>query len=213
MNNRSSQNKNTPKKAQLSLKQLQRLQTRLNPKSPSSTFSCEFPQIVPSMNKDLPFPLTDIQQAYWLGRQQTFVLGNIACHIYFEIVTNDLDLPRFTLALNKLIVRHDMLRAIVISEQQQCILPQVPCYEIPTVNLQNTKTLEPLYTIRKEMSHQLLTTETWPLFEIRATLLPQQRACLHFSFDILICDGRSFQIYFQESNRSKISYNIIYLQM
>src|SRR5690242_5233739 len=30
-----------------------------------------------------PFPLTDVQQAYWLGRSGAFVLGNVAAHVYF----------------------------------------------------------------------------------------------------------------------------------
>ena len=34
-----------------------------------------------------PFPLTDIQQAYWLGRSQAFELGNVATHGYREIET------------------------------------------------------------------------------------------------------------------------------
>jgi len=38
-----------------------------------------------------PFPLTDVQRAYWLGRRNYFELGNIACHGYFEFVLPELD--------------------------------------------------------------------------------------------------------------------------
>ena len=40
-----------------------------------------------------PFPLTDVQQAYWLGRSDAFDLGNIATHVYFELELPDADMP------------------------------------------------------------------------------------------------------------------------
>src|SRR5712692_8290541 len=55
-----------------------------------------------------PFPLTDLQQAYWIGRTDAVELGNIACHVYHEIDMVGLDLERFERAWQRLIARHDM---------------------------------------------------------------------------------------------------------
>ena len=41
-----------------------------------------------------PFPLTPVQQAYWLGRQQLVELGEVACHAYAELSCATLDLER-----------------------------------------------------------------------------------------------------------------------
>ncbi|MEH2080290.1 MAG: amino acid adenylation domain-containing protein [Nostoc sp.] len=160
------------------------------------------PTIAP--NPDLrsqPFPLTEVQQAYWIGRSETFELGNVPSHIYLEIESDYLDLNKFTQAWQQLIDRHDMLRAIILPDGQQQILPKVPAYEIAILNLrkQSPEIIESqLIAVREHLSHQMLPNNQWPLFEIRASLLDNQRTRLHFSFDLLICDAQSFQVLFRE---------------
>ncbi|MEJ2140341.1 MAG: amino acid adenylation domain-containing protein [Gammaproteobacteria bacterium] len=60
------------------------------------------------------FPLTDIQQAYFVGRGGDFAMGNVSTHLYIEVDATDLDLPRLERAWQKVIDRHPMLRAIVL---------------------------------------------------------------------------------------------------
>src|SRR5258708_12271600 len=48
------------------------------------------------------------------------------------------------------------------------------------------------------MSRQVLEIDQWPLFELRASLLDDQRALLHVSLDLLILDARSIQILVRE---------------
>ena len=72
-----------------------------------------FDQLVPDpAGRHQPFPLTDIQQAYWVGRDSTIELGGVGAHGYSELRMPDFDQQRFSRALNRLIVRHDMLRAV-----------------------------------------------------------------------------------------------------
>ncbi|MEH2060573.1 MAG: amino acid adenylation domain-containing protein [Nostoc sp.] len=154
--------------------------------------------IVPNRHERYqPFPLTDIQQAYWIGRNVAFELSNVATHSYREIECFNLDIERFTKAWQRLIERHDMLRAIVQPDGQQRILPQVPCYEIKVLDLRG-KSLEivasRLAEICDRMSHQVLPADQWPLFEICATLLTDHKFRLHISFDLLIGDAWSYQI-------------------
>ncbi len=148
-----------------------------------------------------PFPLTDIQQAYWMGRSGAFELGNVATHVYIEIGSSSLDLEQLSAAWQKLIERHDMLRAVVLPTGEQKILEQVPTYEIKVLDLNG---LEPevvtaqLTTVRDEMAQQVLLADQWPLFEIRATRLNKQHARLHVSLDLLMADLWTVLLLFQE---------------
>ncbi|NEP60084.1 MAG: amino acid adenylation domain-containing protein, partial [Symploca sp. SIO2G7] len=153
------------------------------------------PTIVPAPEqRHQPFSLTDIQQAYWLGRNQAFELGNIAAHSYVELESNHLNLERLNLAWQKLIDRHDMLKTVILPDGQQQILETVPNYEIEVLDLcgQPPEVVNArLESIRDRMSHEVLSAERWPLFEIRATCLEEQRIRLHLSFDALIADAWS----------------------
>ncbi len=148
-----------------------------------------------------PFPLTEIQQAYWVGRRETFELGNMASQAYWEFESYGFELERLNLTWQKLIERHDMLRAVVLSDGQQQILKQVPPYQISVLDLRGkdteTITME-LETIRQQMSFQELLTDKWPLFEVKATCFDNQRFRLHIKFDLLIVDGWSLQILMRE---------------
>jgi amino acid adenylation domain-containing protein len=147
-----------------------------------------------------PFPLNEIQQAYWLGRQQIFDLGNIATHIYIEVDCENLNLERLNQAWQKLIAHHDMLRMVVVADAQQQVLQQVPTYEIKVLDLAQeppqTITSE-LAVIREQMSHEILPANQWPLFNIQATCLNQQIR-LHISLDLLIADAWSLYLIFTQ---------------
>lgn len=147
------------------------------------------------------FPLTDIQQAYWIGRSGAFELGNVATHFYGEIDSRDLDLERLAAALNKLIARHDMLRCIVLPDGQQQILAQVPTYEIKVHDahdLPADQAEAEVERVRRRMSHQVLPSDKWPLFEVCATRLGERHYRIHLSFDALIADAWSKFILFKE---------------
>ncbi|WP_027845127.1 condensation domain-containing protein [Mastigocoleus testarum] len=151
-----------------------------------------------------PFPLTDIQQAYWIGRSGIFDLGDVAINGYIEFESENLDLSRLSAAWRKLVDRHDMLRAIVLPTGEQQILEKVPSYEISTLDLRGVEHLEAeriLATMREELSHQMLPCDQWPLFDIRATYLSDRRIRLHFKIDLLMMDAASVQILFQEWNQ------------
>ena len=158
------------------------------------------PTIAPDpQNRYKPFPLNEMQQAYWIGRNSFFEMGNVAIHGYVEIDSDELDLERFSLAWQRVVQRHDMLRAIVLPNGQQQILENVPAYKIEVLDL---RSLDPevagekLEAIRDRLSHQVLPLDRWPLFEICASKINQRRIRLHISIDALCIDGWSFQILF-----------------
>ena len=192
--------KNTLKKSQLSLAKQQLLAKRLQGKNGSS--AQKYPTIVPCVEQRYqPFPLTDIQQAYWVGRQGGLELGNISTHGYFEIETHGITPAQFNQAWQKLIQRHEMLRMIVRRDGQQQILPDVPPYQIPVTDLRN-KGDEAIAlkseTIRQQMSHQVFALEKWPLFELHAICLNQEQVRFCLSFDVLIADAWSCELLLAE---------------
>ncbi|CQR70173.1 Tyrocidine synthase 3 [Sporomusa ovata DSM 2662] len=164
------------------------------------------PQILPKLvpdpaNRLLPFPLNDVQQAYWVGRTGAFELGNISTHTYQEFESKDIDLVRLQQAINKVIQRHEMLRAVILASGEQVILPEVPLYELPVMDLRGKEqaiTRQKLLKIRDEMSHQVLPAHKWPLFEVRATVFNDDVVRLHISLDMLIVDLFSMSVLIRE---------------
>ncbi|MET0646492.1 MAG: amino acid adenylation domain-containing protein, partial [Pyrinomonadaceae bacterium] len=152
-------------------------------------------------NRYEPFPLNDVQQAYWIGRESSFELGGVASHSYTEIDFLVLDVERLNDALRRVIERHDMLRAIVLPDGKQRVLREVPPYRIAVHDLSARRDAEVeahLRTMRERMSHQVLPTDRWPLFDVQVTRMPGGKVRLHFSLDYLIVDAWSLGLVFGE---------------
>jgi len=155
-------------------------------------------------NAGEPFPLTDVQQAYWIGRAGSLELGNVSTHYYLEMEVEGLDLERFQHALRRTIERQPMLRAVVLPEGLQRVLPEVPPYEIAVRDLRGVSDEEAeagALEVRRRMSHQVLPSDRWPLFEVAACLLSGGRVRLHLSFDFLLGDAWSLQLLLAELGR------------
>jgi epothilone synthetase B len=158
-----------------------------------STAAVARPAALPAApgERHLPFPLTEIQQAYWLGRRSGFELGGVAIHGYAEVEADGVDLPALEAAWNAVVARHDMLRAVVSPAGTQRVLEAVPRYRIEVLDLRGDAPAAveaSLAEVRARMSHQCFDLERWPLFEIRASLLPGGGCRLHVSIDGLCVD-------------------------
>ena len=168
----------------------------------SGTSSAVLPTIVPVPElRYEPFPLTDMQHAFWVGRSGAIELGGVSNHGYYEIEGNDLNLERLNWALQELVKRHDMLRAVVLPDGQQQILEQVPAYPFEVLDLRGKDEAfvkAQLEAIRERMSHQVLPSDRWPLFDFRATCLNGGRVRLHISYDLLVFDAWSLFRLFEE---------------
>jgi pyochelin synthetase len=148
-----------------------------------------------------PFPLTELQHAYWMGRMGGMELGQVATHLYMEYDSPGLDVPRLEAALNRLIQHHGTLRTIVDGGGQQRVLPEVPPYCITVADLSDAPphAAQPAVdAVRAELSHQVFPADRWPLFDIRITQLPQARQRLHLSLDMLILDNHSIHLFQRE---------------
>lgn len=151
-----------------------------------------------------PFPQTDTQQAYSLGRTGAFELGNVSTHVYLEFDAPGLDLARFEHAWRRVIDRHEMLRAVMVpATNEQRILPDVPLYEIRVTDLRGRDRQEAeaeLAAVRERLSHEVRPADEWPLFEVAATRLDDGLR-VHLSVDSLIADFSSGRVLFDDLSR------------
>ncbi|WP_426746181.1 amino acid adenylation domain-containing protein [Myxococcus faecalis] len=150
--------------------------------------------------RHLPFPMTELQQAYSVGRQAELEM-NASMHAYNELDCPGLDLARFEEAWNRVVDRHEMLRAVEAPGFQQQILPSVPRYHLPVEDLRGRGQEEAearLVAIRERLSQQVLPLDQWPLFELRACLLDGDRVRLFMSIDGTFIDGYSFQLLYRD---------------
>ncbi|WGF87497.1 amino acid adenylation domain-containing protein [Marinivivus vitaminiproducens] len=144
-----------------------------------------------------PFPLTDIQLAYWLGRTSDFALGG-ACHVYWEFEQpGERDVDRLEASFNRLIDLHDMLRAVVQSDGQQRVLPSVPRYRIERHAWSAGDGADRLAALRDTMAQERFEPTQWPLFRI-AESSDGLVSRVHFSIDLLIVDVPSIALLLQQ---------------
>ncbi|MCG8927720.1 non-ribosomal peptide synthetase [Lentzea sp. CC55] len=147
-----------------------------------------------------PFPLTDVQRAFWIGRDERIPLGGVGSHFYLELDGVDVDLPRLEEAWNRLVARHEMLRAVIDADATQRILPEVPRYRIRATDAGHRPEAV-LHRQRMSLSHKLFDTATWPLFEIRAVHHVsggRRHTRLHVGLDSIVMDGRSIMVLLTE---------------
>lgn len=146
------------------------------------------------------FPLTDVQQAYYLGRGDA--TAGVAVHGYFEVEGPVLDVADLECAWNKVVARHPMLRTVLEPDLHQRELVEVPWYAIRTSDCSSDDEADAkTAAIRAELSHQVLPADQWPLFDIRYVLVPGGLGRLHLSIDALVADGTSVRTILEEWSR------------
>lgn len=142
-------------------------------------------------NAEAPFPLTDLQLAYLVGRSPSVPLGGTGCHVYWEFLCErPVDTSRLEQAWNRLVETHGMLRAVFTEEGEQRVLAAVPPVSIPHRDWRDLPAPgadAALEEMRGRMAHEVFDPATWPLFRIETSDGPAG-ARIHFSIDLLIID-------------------------
>lgn len=164
--------------------------------------SAQPPALVPApAERHEPFALTEMQEAYWLGRSDGFALGGVSAHAYWEYEFGGIDIERVRQAVNRLVERHDMLRAVVLDSGRQQVLAQAPADPLEVVDLRglaDDARTATLHEVRQRLSGSGPQTDRWPLFGLRAHLLPRGRVRFHLSVSLLLVDGMSVEILARE---------------
>ncbi|WP_437818882.1 amino acid adenylation domain-containing protein [Sorangium sp. So ce1078] len=143
-----------------------------------------------------PFPLTELQQAYWIG-QSALVEGRTPSVAYLEHEVEDLDVARFERAMQRLIERHPMLRAVIRSDGRQEVLERVPPFTLALTDLRGASEEEAAARIaaaRDELSSTGPEPDRWPMLRLAAHRLDERRTLLSIGFPLLLGDLQSFRV-------------------
>ncbi|MBG9795929.1 hypothetical protein ABD76_27175, partial [Paenibacillus dendritiformis] len=146
-------------------------------------------------NRHEPFPLTDIQLAYVLGRESRYELSGFSTRGYMELETS-CDVKRLEGSLRQVISRHPMLRAVVLPSYEQKILEKVPDYSIVVEDislLEEADQTKRLLSERERMAHRVFELGKWPMYEFKAFKLSDDTHQLCFSWDVTLIDGESMR--------------------
>ena len=139
-----------------------------------------------------PFPLTDIQLAYVIGRENASLgMSDVSSQVYFELETRHLDVPRYQEAWRKLIARHDMMRCVILPSGQQQVLEHVPAYEIAYFDLRGLgeeEKRERIEGIRDELGQAVKPADVWPMFDVYVTRLDEETYRIHLSLEGIFGD-------------------------
>lgn len=154
-------------------------------------------KITPEKDMKQPFPLTDVQYAYWVGRDEEQALGGIDCHAYLEFDGGNIDPERLEKAWNVLQYHHPMLRACFLDDGTQKILDKPYCEKIKVHDFSRMSSEEAeamAVSVRERLSHRKLKIEEGEVAGIELTLFPENKARLHVDMALLVADVQSLQI-------------------
>jgi amino acid adenylation domain-containing protein len=143
-----------------------------------------------------PFPLTDLQAGYLVGSSPLMELGGFRPTLYLELDVVGFDPDRAERAINRLILRHEHLRTVVLTQGEQRVLDpdEAPPFRLSTIDLTG---LTPdgreaaIALTRARMRDEGPDPTGWPLFEIVAQRIRPHRTRLHFAMSLLLLDSGS----------------------
>lgn len=150
-----------------------------------------------------PFPLTDIQRGYLLGRDPAMPLGGVACQFYYELACGELCIERYLRCWEKVIARHPMMRitvdptsAIQRIQPPQTLRPVVHDVRHETDVVAKAKREE----VRVRLSRELPTPNQGShVLGIEFTQMPSGTCHIHLQFDLIACDQQSILILLRET--------------
>lgn len=143
------------------------------------------------------FPLTDVQYAYWVGRDERQALGGIGCHAYLEFDGKAVDQSRLRHAWAVVQQHHPMLRACFLNNGAQKILAKPYKGELKIndySSMQEEEAQRAALSIRNRLSHRKLHIEKGEVAGLELTLLPHGKTRLHIDVDLLVADVQSLHI-------------------
>ncbi|WP_262697423.1 MULTISPECIES: non-ribosomal peptide synthetase [Streptomyces] len=152
-------------------------------------------------DESTPFPLTPVQQAYWIGRTDGQSLGGNGCHAYVEFDGREVRADRLESAVRTLIARHGMLRARFLDDGTQQVSATSPWPGLTVHDLREFSPQEAddaLDRVRGRLSHRRFDVAAGHVFDVQLSLRPGGATRIHFGIDLLVADVLSIQLLLAE---------------
>ncbi|MCB9551729.1 MAG: amino acid adenylation domain-containing protein [Myxococcales bacterium] len=158
-------------------------------------------QVIERDDPHAPFPLTDIQQAYLVGRTPGWPLGEIACHACTAFEGPALDPARMERAWHAVVRRHPAMRLRITDDGRQRVLPALPPWSMPVHDLRDAAP-DVIAAHVEATWARLVRRNADPraehLFAIEVTLLPGGRMRTDTDFDMIACDASGIGVLLAE---------------
>ena len=141
------------------------------------------------VDSDAPFPLLGMQRAYWIGQQvgdPSTTMGSLNPHIYTEYeIPAECSSRLLGCAIDALVLRHPMLRAVVTPDGMLRTLPpaSVPAYSVQTI------AAGAVDSARTSMLAHGPRTDDFPLFDVRISRCSRGVTRIHSSISLFLMDG------------------------
>lgn len=147
-----------------------------------------------------PFDLSAVQQAYWLGRGDGEVLGNVSCHAFLEFRSRAIDPVRLDAACRRVRERHPMLRARFTGGRQQIVeAPDAPVFSHADWRDRSAADAEAEWaSMRAFRSHECLDVEHAQVFMMGLVQMPGGEDRVWLSVDLLAADVDSLRLLMKE---------------
>ncbi len=143
-----------------------------------------------------PFPLSDMQRAYWIGRAPGQELGGVSAAYYVEFDGAGVEPARLEAAVRAVRARHPMLRARFTADGRQDVVEATTWPPLQVQDLRGATDPQferELTLLRSRLSRRWLQIERAEVFDVRLSLLPGGRTRVHVNVDMLVCDAQSFR--------------------
>lgn len=163
----------------------------------------------------MEFPLTDVQYAYWVGRNPDQAMGGISCYLYFEFDCGEIDQQRLSKAWEGVQYLHPSLRTKFLESGTQ-IIQDKPYHASIIINdlqqLGETEKKEKLESVRNEYSHKVLAVDRGEVAVLILSVADKNKTIMHFGIDLLVADLKSIKIIFSDLERLYNDYSFEKLQ-
>ena len=141
-----------------------------------------------------PFPLTPMQQAYVTGSHPDLGPDPVGCHLYREFEIAGLDPDRLKEAWGRVVDHHDMLRAVLIEDGRQRVMPEAGPWTMPVHEVADADLDDRVAEVRGRLTRLRHEPGDWPLFAVEVTRACDGRAVVHLDVDAVVTDGRGLDV-------------------
>ena len=148
-------------------------------------------------NRFEPFPLTDVQAAYSVGRTSAFRWGGVGCHGYAEFAVDQAvarpTADEYRSAWRKVVDAHDMLRCVVYPDGYQRIRQDVGDGLVVRESSDAHHIARERARVAEGLRSHTYPLGDGPMYDLVITIGPDDTV-LHVSVDLLIADFVSISI-------------------